>query len=384
MSFARDMPNYIISLITDIISTSSNKNSKTIFGVQVAIDTKCFGFTWAGAAGHTSKEMGSQCHAEDTFRIASNTKTFVGAAVLRLYEKGLIDLDCGIEKYICCEHANILRSGGYQLNEISIRQLLSHTSGLYDYADSKEFENIFLKNPKYQWTRTDQLALAIEIGQSYGPPGTVYRYSDTGYILLGEIVESVTNKSLGLALRDLLSYEKLGLKSTWLEQTESPPKNIRSRVHQYLGEIDLYHMNPSYDIFGGGGLVSNVGDIARFYRALFDNNLFDKKSTLNLMLSPIPAERGGPNAYDAFVQVPGVYRLGISGNHENTFFHHGGYLGSIAGYSADTDSVVCLSLNQNQAHTEKEFLLHEIFRKIREFQSNSPKHSDSKNSLYEK
>jgi D-alanyl-D-alanine carboxypeptidase len=106
-------------------------------------------------------------------------------------------------------------------------------------------------------------------GKPYGAPGKVFSYSDTGYILLGEILERQTGGSMAAALRNLLGYQRLGLRSTWLETLESAPKGVLDRAHRYEGDHDTYTDDPSYDLYGGGGLASTVRDTALFMRALF-------------------------------------------------------------------------------------------------------------------
>ena len=190
-------------------------------------------------------------------------------------------------------------------------------------------------------------------GQPYGEPGEVFRYSDTGYILLGEIIENVSEQTLGPALRQLLNYERLGLNSTWMEIDEPTPVNIPSRVHQYDGEIDIYPVNGSFDIYGGGGLISTVGDMARFMRGLFEGNVFAQPSTLETMLSTVPAKRGGPD-YGIWEQIPGTYRLGIDGGTHHEIYSHKGHFGTLAAYVPAFDLAIGLSLNRVRSGPESD------------------------------
>ena len=338
---------------------------RQIHGIQLHIDSPTMGLGWEGATGYTDRDHNSKSEMltpRHPMRIASNTKTFVAAAILRLWEDQCLELDAGITQYFCSEHRSMVSEKGYDLDKISVRHLLSHTSGLFDYADTAEFENTIFENPDRFWTRTEQLQMAMDLGQPYGEPGEVFRYSDTGYILLGEIIENVSEQTLGPALRQLLNYERLGLNSTWMEIDEPAPMNLPPRVHQYDGEIDTYPVNGSFDIYGGGGLISTVGDMARFMRGLFEGKVFAQPSTLEIMLSTVPARRGGPD-YGIWQQVPGTYRLGIDGGARDGVYSHKGHFGTLAAYVPELDLAIGLSLNtvrQGPENDHRETLLAEL------------------------
>ena len=112
---------------------------------------------------------------------------------------------------------------GYDATAITLRHLLQHTSGLYDYASDVDFQVQVLGEPSRRWTREEQVRLAMLEGDPLGEPGEVYAYSDTGYVLLGDVIERATGGTLGAAYRDLLRFDVLGLDSTWLEQVEPEP-----------------------------------------------------------------------------------------------------------------------------------------------------------------
>ena len=336
------------------------------YGIQLHLNSPKLGIQWNGAVGftdrshNTARQVLTPLH---PMRIASTTKTFIAAAILRLWEQQRLVLDSSISKYIAAEHADIIQKKGYALERISTRQLLAHTSGLFDYADSGEFFDAVGANPQYHWTRTEQLQLAMECGEPYGTPGEVFRYSDTGYILLGEIIERISGQSLGLALRGLLHYEQLGLHSTWLEITEPAPANLPPRVHQYEGNIDVYDLNGTFDIYGGGGLISTVGDMARFFRGLFEGKVFSSPDTLTQMLAPVPAKCGGPD-YGIWKQVPGTYRLGIDAGENNAVYSHRGHFGTLAAYVPELDLAVGLNIgvSQNGPEDHRLALLNDILK----------------------
>ena len=240
--------------------------------------------SWTGSVGFDSREKEDELSSDQPFRIASVTKTFVAMSILRLHEMDSLSIDDPIGKFISQEHIDILTEDDYDVNEILIRHCLNHTSGLFDYAANHDaYIDACSKDPKHRWTRREQLEGAIKWGDKVGDPGETYRYSDTGYILLGEIIELYSKGDLAGGLRELLRFEKLGLEHTWLESLEPAPQNLLDPVHRYLGRLDATEFDPSVDLYGGGGLMSTCQDLALFVNALFKHKVFDKKETLELM-----------------------------------------------------------------------------------------------------
>ena len=144
-------------------------------------------------------------------------------------------LDDPIAEHLAPATLELLRRGGYDPDAIHVRHLLMHTSGLYDYASDPKFVEYVLTHGRHHWTRTEQVRFAITHGKPYAPPGKDFHYSDTGYVLLGEIIERTTGRPLANAFRRLLGFDKLGLSHTYLESLEARPhaarlENDRPRV----------------------------------------------------------------------------------------------------------------------------------------------------------
>jgi len=251
----------------------------TFPGVAVAVVSPRI--RWTGTAGHTALGSAKALDPLDGFRIASVTKTFTSAAILRLVEQGRVGLDDPIAKYLSPTTLDLLRGGGYDVDAIHVRHLLTHSSGLYDYAEDPAFVQYVLTHGRHHWTRREQVRFAMTHGKPYAPPGQEMHYSDTGYVLLGEILERRTGRGLAAAYRTLLGFEKLGLTRTYLETLERKTPDARPRAHQYYERIDSTAFDPSFDLYGGGGLVSTVDDLARFYRALLHGRVYAKRATLH-------------------------------------------------------------------------------------------------------
>ena len=232
-------------------------------GAMLRVEAPSLGLVWTKAVG-LAKRGGDSLRPEQTFRIASMTKTFVAAAILRLVEQGKVALDSPIARYILPASTAVIAKEGYDPDRITVRMLLQHTSGIFDCATEEGpggsqlvggYAERIRADPSHRWTRAEQLALATEVGSPYGEPGAVYHYSDTGYILLGEILETVTGLSMAQATRDLVGYQRLGLGNTYFETLEDVPPTAGPRLHQYMDSIDANGLDASIDLYGGGGLV---------------------------------------------------------------------------------------------------------------------------------
>jgi len=280
---------------------------------------------------------------DSTFRIASVTKTYTAAAVMRLVELLEIDLDDSlVEAGADPDLTDILRRDDYAVEEITVAQLLNHTSGLADYADNAAdaadgpFKDAVIADPLRAWTPSDQIEFAVDHHDPVGAAGEQYFYSDTGYVLLGTIVEEHTGLDYAGGMRHLLRFDDLGLENTYVEKLEDPRDGPAGRISQYLGPILMDDFDPSFDLFGGGGIVANTDDIAGFYRALGRGEVFDDGSTFDVMTSlqapaPAPDARGGVVAG----KIDGV-----------DCWYHTGFWGVLALTCPDVDLTIAHTINQ--------------------------------------
>jgi len=313
------------SSFEELLKKEIEHSKGAISGVSLTVFAPDQNIKWTGAEGYDSANKTKTLSIAQPFRIASITKTFVATAILRLYEEEKIALENPISDYISDEHQSILVAGGYVPSMINIRQCLQHTSGLFDYAmGSDSYIKVAKKNPKKRWTRTEQLQFAMDHGKPIGKPGEKYHYSDTGYIILGEIIEKTTGTSLAEGLRTLIGFDTLDLSSTWLESLEPRPKGLPTSVHRYMGTIDASHWDNSVDLYGGGGLSSTTGDLAIFFHSLFNHSIFKKPETLAIMLQPS----------EAGVKDQENYRMGINQLYSERYkiegFFHDGFWNSVA------------------------------------------------------
>lgn len=309
--------------------------SETIPGILVNITSPKLNIDWSGASGLADWEQEMALEPDQTFRIASVTKTFVAATVLRLWEDNKLSLNDYITQYISPEHAKILESGGYQPNLITIRHLLSHTSGLGDHTHSDKYTVDFLKD-RHVWTRTEALNDLVTLTKPAGGIGTQFSYSDTGYILLGEIIEKITGKSMGNAIQEQLQLKKLGMKDTYMEEFNGDFTG--KRIHQYYEDSDTYNFHPSLDYYGGGGLLSTTSDLSRFYISLFNHEVYRNQSTLDTMLTSVL--NGAEQAMDYRF---GIWRIDINGMEAYT---HTGFWGTQVVYLPEIETAITANYSQ--------------------------------------
>lgn len=126
---------------------------------------------------------------------------------------------------------------GYLLDSIQIKHLLTHTSGIQNYAD-QSYNDFINKNKRHRWTREEQLGLTLKAGPPLGKPGTTFSYTDANYLLLTEIIEQATGEPFFIAMRRILRYDTIGLSNAWMPTLEEKPKGTKSLVHQYWREIN--------------------------------------------------------------------------------------------------------------------------------------------------
>lgn len=253
-------------------------------GAAVWVRCPSLGLDWSHAAGFAARgDDAPPMTAAHVFRIASNTKTYVAATVLRLAEDGRLSLAAPLGALLPTGLATLLRGDGYDLDAITISQVLSHTAGLADHSGDERYGEAIIADPHHRWTPLEQVRRCVELFDPLGPSPAPYRYSDTGYVLLGAVVETVTGRPLAAAVRAELDFAGLGLRSTWWEQLEPVPARAGPRARQHIGNHDVTDWDPSSDLYGGGGLVTDVRELGLFMRHLLEGRVLERESSLAAM-----------------------------------------------------------------------------------------------------
>ncbi|MBD3220965.1 serine hydrolase [bacterium] len=285
-------------------------------GASVTVICPRLGLDLDVVVGSAARDEARPLTPAHTYRIASNTKTYVAAAVLRLVERGELALDDVLADHLPPAWVAMLEADGYRPARMTLAQVLAHTSGLAEHPGDDRYAAAVMADPHHRWTREEQLRRCLEWFDPLGEPGERFVYSDTGYILLGEIIERRTGRGLAAAVRELLAFERLGLEATWWEQLEPPAPGAGPRAHQYVGGIDTHAWDPSLDLYGGGGLVSSVRDMAVFMRWLLVGEVLHEQTSLAAMTGR------GTAAYRL-----GLFAMEVGGHHA---FGHSGFWNTFA------------------------------------------------------
>ncbi|MEI6032889.1 MAG: serine hydrolase domain-containing protein [Verrucomicrobiae bacterium] len=270
------------------------------------------GLVWEGAAGLTGGAGSAPMTPETPFEVASITKAVTAATILRLVEEGKLELDSRLADIFPGEQAR-----GF-CGDITVRQLLSHTSGLADYWGDHEpsgrspFLKAFLAAPGRHWKPEEILAYAREL-PSKRPPAK-FRYSDTNYVLLGQAIERVTKLPLHRAFSEMV-FHPLGMDDTWLTYHEK--QRGKAPAHRFEGCEDLHAVERQSADWAGGGLMSTTRDLERFLSGLASGRLFKSPGTLEVMRKAVPTGE------DSVSYGLGLFRVDLGGGRGELWGHDG-------------------------------------------------------------
>jgi D-alanyl-D-alanine carboxypeptidase len=221
--------------------------------------------------------------AEDRSRIGGVTKSFTATVVLQLVDEGKLALRDTIDEWL----PGVIPNG----DAISIRQLLNHTSGVYDYAGDPAVLAPYMNG---DLTHVFDPLTGVQIAADHGPlfaPGSQLSYSNTNYILLAMIVEAITGNTIATELQTRL-FQPLRLSNSSF-QTFSDIDGPHTHGYMLLddGPFDVTPWSPS-GWGAAGAILSNADDVARFYRALLHGRLLST-GQLKAMRTIDPAATGG-------------------------------------------------------------------------------------------
>jgi D-alanyl-D-alanine carboxypeptidase len=303
-------------------------------GIAVRIESPELGVIEA-AVGVANRDTQTPLTPDDSFRVASITKTFTAAAIYRLVEEGDLATSDPIADVLSPDLVDALEAGRYDPARITINHLLTHTSGIYNYATDSGFQAAALLLRAKQWSRFEIVQWAMEHGSPLSAPGAAYNYSDTGYVLLGDIIERATGLDLGSAYRELLHFNAIGLDQTYVPLFDDVPANEPAEAHQYAEDVDVTSVNPTTQIYGNAGIISTLADLSTFYRVLFQGKIFDRNETLSAMLTipPVNENEGAAS---------GIFKEDTT----PTGWGHAGLWGAGVVYIPTGDLTIALAYNQ--------------------------------------
>ena len=244
-------------------------------GLSVSVITPD-GHHWAGAAGKADLYNDIDLEPGHQMMVASVSKVFTATCIYLLQEEGLLSLDDKLSDHLSGEYMNKIRNA----KKVTIRQLLNHTSGLYDYLNPLKYEFISINNPY----NSDSPAKKLELAYNKKPdhePGKTYAYSNTNYVLLGLLVEKLSGMPLN-EFEQLHIFTPLGLHSAYAGTTKKPlppgvPKGYLSiHANNILMESEFYY---HYDLATGDGNIGiNMHELSLFMKALHDGEIINAES----------------------------------------------------------------------------------------------------------
>jgi len=317
-----------------VIEKIYTENTDSI-GIMIHIESPDKNISFSGAVGYSSKPQNHKIEPSQPALIASNVKTYTSVAILRLIEQNKITLFQPIASLVSNKSNTLLVNDGYDTNTITIAHLLSHTSGIADYID-KAYLELVQKNQKHRWTRDEQIALSVKIGSPLGQAGDTFSYADVNYLLLTEIIEGITNKPFNKAIADLIDYKKHQLNSTWFMSLDEIPQGVKPLVHQYTGKygLDSYEVDPSFDLYGAGGIAATTLDLARFMQLLFTGQIINDAKTFELIHTEIHTkDERFPN-----------YHLGLMSSKLQGLqsYGHGGFWATVVQYLPEINTSIAV------------------------------------------
>lgn len=260
---------------------------------------------------------------ETVFQSGSMGKQFTATAVMMLVEAGKVGLDDPLAKYFADAPAS--------WNEVTVRQLLSHTAGFTDYPEKFDFRK--------DWTEDELLKVVERIPLAY-PPGTKWEYSNLGYLTLGLLIHRVTGKFYGDFLQERI-FQPLDMKTTRIISEADIVPNRAAGYRLDKGELKNQEwVAPMLNTTADGSLYFSVLDLAKWDAALYTEKLL-KRSSLDLMWTPVRLKNGEPNKDG--------YGFGwiVGSRHGHRVVHHDGawqgFKSAIARYVDDRLTVVVLA-----------------------------------------
>lgn len=298
---------------------------------------------WTTTAGVGDLRTGQPRTPADRYRVGSITKTFVATVLLQLEAEGRLSLDDTVDSWL----PGVVHGNGNDGSRITVRQLLNHTSGLYDYTSDPDFARAhftadgFLGHRYDTHTPADLIAVALRHAPHF-TPGDGWSYSNTNYLLAGEVIEAVTGRPYGDEIRARV-IRPLHLTATSVPGTRPDVPEPSSRAYSRLAATsptgrtyDVTRFNPS--IAGAAGeMISNSTDLSRFYTALLRGELLPPEQ-LKEMKTTVAARNEG-------------YGLGLASRDLTcglrVWGHGGGIYGSLTESATTADGRHTVSFNLN-------------------------------------
>jgi len=280
------------------------------------------------AFGMANLELGVPMRTDHVFRIGSVTKQFTGAAILKLAEEGKLSIQDDLTKF--------LPDYPTQGKKITVEHLLTHTSGIKSYTGMKEWDE---QMHRKDFTPTELIALFKDQPMDFEPDAD-WRYNNSGYILLGYIIEKVSGKTYGEYINETF-FKPLGMKNSYYGDTKPVIKNRASGYSQ--GDVEGSYVNSAFlsmtQPYAAGSLLSTVEDLNIWTRALHSGKVI-KPESLKKAITPYILPNGTNTHYGYGLQMSNL--LGSL-----TVEHSGGIHGFLSDLVYLPQEEVCVAILTN-------------------------------------
>lgn len=308
-------------------------------GLALTVYSPKTGF-WSHAEGMANIERKTPLTSEHLFYLQSVSKTYMAVLILQLYEQGKLELSDSVTKYLDKAWLSSIKG----TDQITIKMLLNHTSGLPEYSTDPILVSKIIQEPQKVWSVTEMLKF-INGKQLEFEPGSTYTYRNTNYALLSLIADEITGNHIDYMETSI--FDKLNLKNTVYLSEDNRQSNLNI-VDAYwdillegipVNVTRLQRSNVS-SMKGDDGMVASTKDAVLFLKGLLSGKLL-KPQTLALMQEFVRNEEGekryglGIQYYDLEV----TYALGHSGG--------GVGAGCILLYLPELDAMVFMATNFN-------------------------------------
>jgi len=247
--------------------------SERIPGIILLVESPDKRFLGSAGVENTTSQNPMQIY--HTMPTASAGKPMIALLAAMLADDNLLNLDDTIDTYLTDDIINQIPNSA----EMTLRQLLNHTSGIYNYTDNdsgdaNDFNDFLIAEPDKLKTDTDFLALALN-QPAYFKPGDGFKYSNTGYSLAGLILDQVLGMHHSIALRERILVP-LGMNATYYRGIEKTQGDFISGYYSFNNSDEIYDTKPYLENVGRASapLISSVEDMAHFLKSIVTNTSF--------------------------------------------------------------------------------------------------------------
>ncbi len=312
-------------LLISLVDPDNPKSASVGYGAGAVLSVKAPDWQYVKSAGHTLPNGDIPIDCSSPYQVGSSTKMMTTTVILQLQEEKSLSLDDRLSIHLP-DAASTIPNG----DVITLRQLATHTAGVFSYTDDAPdgtpgIMEGDLTDPKALargYSPEELVSFAVQNGEPGFPPGKAgaWSYSNTGYVLLGQIIEKITSKPLAKVFEERI-FDPLKMSDTFL--WNDVPKPEFGLTPAYFGppfDIETTDWNMSQG-WAAGAVISTAADMAKFIAGLLEGRLFNDASTLGVMQETVPTGNGLMPHYGIGLieRQPGLW----------------GHAGQTLGYSSD-------------------------------------------------